>query len=198
MIYLYGAGGHGKVVLDILIENDVQVGGFFDDDDKRIIASFTAKHFPDGFNRDNDKLIITIGNNQVRKSKAENVDAVFAKAVHPSAVVSKKAIINDGTAVMPLAVINADSIIGTHCIINSGAIIEHDCVIEDFVHIAPNVTLCGGIRVGQGSLIGAGAVILPGITVGRWAVVGAGAVVTKNVADGITVAGNPASKTRRV
>jgi UDP-2-acetamido-3-amino-2,3-dideoxy-glucuronate N-acetyltransferase len=40
--------------------------------------------------------------------------------------------------------------------------------------------------------IGAGAIILPGITVGEGSMVGAGAVVTKNVPDYSTVVGNPA------
>lgn len=42
--------------------------------------------------------------------------------------------------------------------------------------------------------IGANAVIMPGITVGKGAIIGAGAIVTKDVADGIVVAGNPAKQ----
>jgi putative colanic acid biosynthesis acetyltransferase WcaF len=48
------------------------------------------------------------------------------------------------------------------------------------------------IVVGRQAFVGLRAIVLPGVTLGRGAVVGAGAVVTRNVADGVTVAGNPA------
>lgn len=48
------------------------------------------------------------------------------------------------------------------------------------------------IRIGRNVWIGGGAMILPGVTIGDDAVVGAGAVVTRDVAAGVTVAGNPA------
>ncbi|MGC1497368.1 MAG: sugar O-acetyltransferase [Sulfitobacter sp.] len=48
------------------------------------------------------------------------------------------------------------------------------------------------IRIGRNVWIGGGALILPGVNIGDDAVIGAGAVVTRDVAAGITVAGNPA------
>lgn len=48
------------------------------------------------------------------------------------------------------------------------------------------------ITIGANVWIGGGALILPGVTVGDDAIIGAGAVVTRDVAPGITVAGNPA------
>ncbi len=48
------------------------------------------------------------------------------------------------------------------------------------------------IMVGKNVWIGGGAILLPGITIGDDAVVGAGSVVTRDIAPGVTVAGNPA------
>ena len=48
------------------------------------------------------------------------------------------------------------------------------------------------VRIGSDVWIGGGAIILPGITIGDGAVIGAGSVVTRDVAAGVTVAGNPA------
>lgn len=48
------------------------------------------------------------------------------------------------------------------------------------------------VRIGSDVWIGGGAILLPGITVGNGAVIGAGSVVTRDVAPGVTVAGNPA------
>ena len=64
-------------------------------------------------------------------------------------------------------------------------------MLEDFVHIAPNSTLCGTVTVGEGSQVSAGAIVIPGITIGRWSFVAAGAVVVKDVPDNVLV-GNPA------
>lgn len=47
-------------------------------------------------------------------------------------------------------------------------------------------------RVRAGASIGANATILPGIEIGEGAMVGAGAVVTRDVPAGATVVGNPA------
>ena len=96
--------------------------------------------------------------------------------------------------IMPKAVINTSSNIGEHCIVNTGCVVEHDCQLEKFVHIAPHAMVCGGCNIGMGTLIGAGAVIVPQVRVGSWCIVGAGAVVTRNIPDGVTVVGNPAKE----
>ncbi|KQO62788.1 acyltransferase [Curtobacterium sp. Leaf261] len=44
----------------------------------------------------------------------------------------------------------------------------------------------------RNAFVGMGAIVLPGVTIGRGSVVGAGSVVTKDVPDGVVVAGNPA------
>lgn len=48
------------------------------------------------------------------------------------------------------------------------------------------------VTIGENVWIGSGAIILPGITIGDHAIIGAGSVVTRDVASGVTVAGNPA------
>lgn len=50
----------------------------------------------------------------------------------------------------------------------------------------------GGAVVGDNTVIGAGAIILPGIKIGSNVLVGAGSVVTKDIPDGFVVLGNPA------
>src|SRR5215813_11841937 len=48
------------------------------------------------------------------------------------------------------------------------------------------------VKIGSDVWIGGGAILLPGVTIGDGAVIGAGSVVTRDVAAGVTVAGNPA------
>ena len=60
------------------------------------------------------------------------------------------------------------------------------------MHIAPGATLCGCVNIGDYTMIGAGAVILPRLSIGKDCVVGAGAVVTKDIPNNTVVTGNPA------
>lgn len=194
MIKLIGASGHAKVILDILEASGRVVNGFYDDNVsitsfKGLIRSGIVSDA--GSNLD-DLHIISIGVNSTRQKIAKALKVGYTTAIHPSAVVSNSASIDQGTVVMAGAVINSDTKIGQHCIINTQCSIDHDCTIDDFVHISPNTCLTGGVHVGEGVHIGAGAVVIPGVKIGAWATVGAGSVVIKDVPKNATVVGNPA------
>lgn len=188
-MYLYGASGHAKVVIDIIRSMGMPIDGIFDDNDAvKTLCEIEVSHKWSG----QSPIIISIGNNRIRKLLAESLGCEFDKAIHASSVISPSASLGCGTVVMAGAIINAEANIGKHCIINTGASIDHECVISDFVHIAPHSTLCGNVYVGEGSWVGAGAVVIPGIKIGRWCTIGAGAVVIHDVPDNAVVAGVPA------
>jgi acetyltransferase EpsM len=90
------------------------------------------------------------------------------------------------------AIIQTGTKIGKHSIINTGACIDHDCIIGDFVHIAPNCSLAGGVSVGEGTFFGIGSSIIPNKTIGRWTNVGAGSVIITDQPDNCTTLGIPA------
>lgn len=190
-INLFGAGGHAKVIKDIVDCQGDAVGMFYDDSPHvesihgvKVCRTADAEIVP--------PLIIAIGSNAVRQKLAERYAALpFARAIHPSAIISSTAQIGEGTVVMQGAIIQTDAAIGRHCIINTGATVDHECRIADYVHISPNATLCGNVHVGEGSWIGAGSTVIPGIKIGRNVVVGAGAVVVRDIPDGVVAYGNP-------
>lgn len=188
-MYLYGASGHGKVIKEILEAQGKEVEAFVDDNAK--IVNYCDKHVLDNA-EGLSPMIVSIGNNKIRKTKVEGLLCGFGTAIHPLAIVSPSAIIGEGTVVMAGAIINADARIGKHCIINTGASIDHECTIEDYCHIAPHATLCGKIHVGEGTLIGAGASVIPGIKIGKWCTIGANAAVVRDIADFETAVGVPA------
>ena len=164
-VIIIGAGGHAKVIADIICENkEDNLIGFLDDDielqgkniylDKKVIGTTKdIEKYKDNY------FIIGIGNNETRKKIAEKYNLKWYRTAHPKAIFSKDIEIGEGTIIMPGAIINPGAKIGKHCIINTGAIIEHDNKIEDFVHISPNATLCGTVKVGELTHIGAGAIV---------------------------------------
>lgn len=118
----------------------------------------------------------------------------FKTLIHPSAVVDSSAFIAEGTQVMAGAVIQPFARIGRNVIINTRSSIDHHCSIEDHVHLAPGTTLSGGVKIGESSLVGAGAVVIQGVIVGREATVAAGGVVIDHVPDREMVKGVPAKR----
>lgn len=195
-LLVIGAGGHAKVVVDCIEqENKYQITTILDDAPPAyFIGQYQVELRELNYEFQSLNAIIAIGNPMHRKKIANQLKSNFVMTIHPSAVVSKHAKIGEGCQVFATAVINAVATIGKHCIINTGAIIEHDCVLEDFVHVAPNATLGGGVRVGESSHIGMGASILQNITIGKNVTIGAGAVVTKDIPDNCTAVGIPAKQ----
>lgn len=194
-MYLYGASGHAKVIIDILIASGIPIQGLFDDNkevkhllDYKVFGAFDLKTLGES------EIIISIGLNNIRKMIVLNLprDIKYGTAIHPSAIISKYSSIGKGSVIMHRTVIQSSTVIRNHCIINTSSSVDHDCVIEDFVHISPNSCLCGGVSIGEGTQVGAGSVIVPGIKVGKWSVIGAGSVVLENVPDNVLMLGNPA------
>jgi sugar O-acyltransferase (sialic acid O-acetyltransferase NeuD family) len=192
-MYLFGGNGHCKVIIDIVKKsNEYSIDGIFDDNPKFNIILDIPVFKTKGLDFFIDKLlIISIGNNEIRKKISKKISAIYVKAIHPNAIVSCDVKINEGTVVMAGAILNASVNIGKHCIINTGAVVDHDCIIDDFVHISPNASLAGDVFVGEGSQIGIGATIIQGIKIGKWVTIGAGAVIIKDIPDFAVVVGNP-------
>ena len=188
-LYLYGASGHGKVVLEIAEALKIPVEAFIDGDQTKLnLLSYPiVHHVPE-----NVEITLSLGNNVTRKNIANPLsDYVFKTLIHPNAQISKRAELGAGSVVMAGVSINSCSKIGEHCIINTNAAVDHDCILEDFVHISPNAALAGSITVGEGTHIGIGASVIQGIKIGKWATIGAGAVIIRDVPDFATVVGNP-------
>ena len=189
---LFGASGHSKVILDILLQNKISVECVYDDKPKTdSIFGIPVRANSLKYSDAND-AIISIGNNSIRKSVSEKYPNLkFVNAVHFSSIISRFADVGEGTVVMANVTVNPDAKIGNHCILNTGCVVEHDCIIEDFVHISPNAALAGNVTVGEGSQIGIGASIIQGVKVGKWSIVGAGSVIISDIPDYSVVVGNP-------
>jgi acetyltransferase EpsM len=201
-IVLIGAGGHSKVIRDmIFIREDAILVAVLDD-------KYPELHFDNDLyrgpissvqtllkERGELKFIVAIGDNEIRRSVVERLNLAnedYLTLIHETAVISPSALIGRGTVVMAKVVVHASAKVGLHVIVNTGAIIDHDVILGDYVHAAPNVTLTGAVQAAEGTMIGAGATVIPGKTLGKWATIGAGATVISDVPANSTAVGTPA------
>lgn len=203
-IVLFGAGGHGKVVRDIIekmhdFDLESCVVAVYDDFvlDRMLDGTLPILNNEEAFRnfveKNGDVLgVIGISNNEVRARLSMEYPLRYTVAIHPTAIVAEDVRIGEGTVVMAGAIINPGARIGRHCIINTGAIVEHDCIISDFVHIAPGGRIAGDVTIGRMSHIGIGASVIPKIAIGENAVIGAGAVVIRDIGSNVKVVGVPA------
>lgn len=200
-IFIYGAGAHGSVVLDILLESGISPVGWLDDDE--ILRGRERDGLPivggiasiQSQPSESVGIIVAVGNSSARlkmASRAMTLGATLVNAIHPSAIISRSAHMGSDVCVCAGVVIGAKSSIGDHVIINTSSSIDHDCRLEEGAWVAPGVCTGGGVRVGRCAFISTGAVLVAGVTIGDGAVVAAGATVTQNVSPHTLVMGVPA------
>ena len=201
-----GAGGHAKVVAEILkLSGDYEVVGLLDPRQELwntevlgipVMGDDTL--LPELYNRGIHCAFIglgTVGDTQPRRRLYEKVcqqGFQVVPAIHPRAVVAPSVKIGNGPTIMAGVVVNADAQLGDNVIINTGVIVEHDCVVGSHVHIATGAQLASTVHVGEGTHVGLGASIRQRIRIGRNAIIGAGAVVVDDVPDNVVVVGMPA------
>ncbi len=202
-VVIIGAGGHGKVVLDLLrVAGQHRPVGFVDADPSlrgKTVAGLPVLGPASELTRLRKKgvrgALVAVGDNRVRRGYAAEIDAAGLEAVaavHPAAVVSKSAVIGRGAVVCAAAVVSAEAGVGEFSILNTAAVAEHECRLGAGVHLAPGALLAGRVEVGDEAFVGLGARVIQCLTIGPRAVIGAGAVVLSDVPAGETVAGVPA------
>jgi sugar O-acyltransferase (sialic acid O-acetyltransferase NeuD family) len=199
---IIGAGGHGKVVLDILrAGNTHRPVGFLDADPA--LNGTTINGLPVlGQVNQLPKLrqkargaVVAIGDNRTRMQYADFLRQQgfeLLSAIHPSACVSKTARLGAGIVITAGAVVGTDTTLADCVIVNTSAVVDHECVIEQAAHVCPAAAIAGRVHIGAMAFIGLGCRIIQCLTIGRNAVVGAGTVVIRDVPDETTVVGVPA------
>ncbi len=209
-VVIWGASRHAAVVADILrLTGRYEVAGFIDDvvADRRGSEYFGAsilggreqldallargvRHAIVGFGKCSARLDVA----SLLKSKGFEL----VTAVHPRAIIATGVPIGAGTVIAAGAVVNPNATVGENVIVNTCASVEHDCVIEDGVHLSPGVRLAGGVRIGRGAWVGIGATIIDKLRIGAGTIIGAGGVVVRDIPDRVMACGVLAKVIRKL
>ena len=207
-IVLAGAGGHAKVVIELVraAHPDLEIVGLVDADPtpRRVLGVPVIGDDGrlDALRADGVGFAFpAVGDNGLRErlgTRLHKLGFATPALVSPAAAVSPSARLGDGVAVMARAAINAEAQIADFAVVNTGAVVDHDTRLGAAAHAAPGSVLAGAASVGARALIGAGAVLIPGVSVGDDAVVGAGAVVVSDIPTGALAVGVPARVIPRI
>lgn len=201
-LIIIGAGGLAREVydlaLDVLDKREFRIKGFLSDGPSNIqdlgyppVLETVANYIP----KKTDVFLCAIGNVKDRKKTTSiilNNGGKFINLIHPTAIVSKSAVIGDGVIIKAFCVIDSDVNIGDFCYLQSSVIIGHDSKIGPFGQLNSFVFIAGNIEVGELCSLNAGARLIQGIKIGDEGVVGMGSVVIRSVKPRTTVFGNPA------
>ncbi len=195
-LYVFGSGGHAKVVISSLQAQGLKVIGIFDDDKNKLNTNIlnvpVVGTIDDCQKFKIKKAVIAIGDNNTREKIANRYTLNWISVIHPKAIIDPSAQVGKGSVVFPGAILNASAVIGEHSIINTSAIIDHDVKIGSFTHICPGSVITGGVVVGNNCFIGANTSIIPCKRVGMFSTIGAGSVVIKDIPEYCVAVGSPA------
>ncbi len=203
-VFVVGASGHAKVIVDILERQltwsiaglidtykprGTQVMGYEVLGPEDSLPELIGKHRVRG-------AIVAIGDNRVRRQVAGRVraiapDLMFVNAIHPSARIARGVHLGQGIAIMAGVAVNPDTRIGDFCFVNTNASVDHDNILESFSCVQPNAATGGNVRLGAGSVLSMGAIVIQGISIGADTIVGAGSTVLQNLPDGVVAYGTP-------
>jgi sugar O-acyltransferase (sialic acid O-acetyltransferase NeuD family) len=124
--------------------------------------------------------------------QVEELGVPFTALVHPTARISTRSTLGDGTIASVGVAVAAETQVGRHVILNRGVLVGHHTTIGDHVTLGPGANVAGKCRIGAGAYVAMGALVLDRVSVGADAVVAAGAVVTRDVPPRGVAVGMPA------
>ncbi|EIW00674.1 sugar O-acyltransferase, sialic acid O-acetyltransferase NeuD family [Thermoanaerobacter siderophilus SR4] len=203
-IVIIGAGGFAREVAWLIedINKEKQkwnLLGFIDENihnKGKILNNYPVLGGFEVIEKFNDLYVVcAVGDPKIKRNlitKALRYNVKFATLIHPTVIMSQYLTIGEGSIICAGNIITTNIKIGSHVIVNLDCTIGHDVVISDYATILPSVNISGNVSIGEGCSIGTGSAIIQGKKIGEWSIIGAGAVVVDDIPPYCTAVGVPA------
>ena len=203
-IVIIGAGGVGREVSLIIqqineLEPTWNLLGFIDDNTDnwgKVINGYSVIGGIDSleFLSNDTYIVIAIANYEVKKKIVNKVNNKFkfATIVHPKVWIHDYMTVGQGTIIYEGAILTANIEIGNHVIISPKCGVGHDSIIKDYVSLLWNVYVSGNDLIEEGVMMGSGSTVIQGKKIGKGSIIGAGAVVVNDIESFSTAVGVPA------
>ena len=139
-------------------------------------------------------VVIAIANYNVKKKIVNKINNKFkfATIIDPKVYIHDYMTIGERTIIYEGAIITANIQVGNHVIISPKCGIGHDSIIKDYVSLLWNVNVSGNDVIEEGVMMGSGSTIIQGKKIGKGSIIGAGAVVIDDIDSFTTAVGVPA------
>ena len=203
-IVIIGAGGVGREVSLIIqqineLEQPWNLLGFIDDNTDnwgKVINGYSVIGGIDSleFLSNDTYIVIAIANYKVKKNIVNKINNKFkfATIVHPKVWIHDYMTVGEGTIIYEGAILTANIEIGNHVIISPKCGVGHDSIIKDYVSLLWNVNVSGNDLIEEGVMMGSGSTVIQGKKIGKGSIIGAGAVVVNDIESFSTAVGVPA------
>ena len=203
-IVIIGAGGVGREVSLIIqqineLEPTWNLLGFIDDNTDnwgKVINGYSVIGGIDSleFLSNDTYIVIAIANYKVKKNIVNKINNKFkfATIVHPKVWIHDYMTVGQGTIIYEGAILTANIEIGNHVIISPKCGVGHDSIIKDYVSLLWNVNVSGNDLIEEGVMMGSGSTVIQGKKIGKGSIIGAGAVVVNDIESFSTAVGVPA------
>jgi len=208
-LLIYGSGGFAREVAWLAQECGYEVAAFVDDNPHlwgQSVNRIPVISLDDAASQYTEHpIVLAVGSPHTRAKLAQNASAKglrFATLIHPQTQMSEFLTIGEGVVITAGNILTVNITLGNHVQINLDCTIGHDVILEDYATLAPGVHVSGWVHIRRFAYLGTGAVVINGtqdapIEIGEGAVIGAGAVVTRSIPAGVTAVGVPARPLER-
>jgi sugar O-acyltransferase (sialic acid O-acetyltransferase NeuD family) len=207
-VVIFGAGGHARVIADMLECRGSEIAGLIASDLPAGTLRFgysvigSESDLPALFDEFRIEAgVMAVGDNWGRGQFVARIQAIspalrFIPVIHPSACIGRDVVIGEGTVIMAGTVVNSGANIGPFGIVNTKASLGHDASMGSFASLAPGVTIGGNAMIGDYSAVSLGASVIHRIEIGPHSVIGAGSVVVRDIPGRVVAFGVPAKVVR--
>lgn len=203
-IVVFGVGGFGREVHEMLVDinrvsESFEILGFVDGNadlhgslvhDLPVLGGIEWLRDHPGVS-----VVLALGSPAAKCRVREQMygfEVEFPTIISPRAWVGENVVFGQGCIVCAGAIVTTDVSMGDFCTLNLNVTIGHDVVIADYVTLAPAGNISGNVEISDGCDFGTNVAVIPSVKIGEWSIVGAGAVVTRDIPANVTAVGSPA------